>query len=412
MHLDDPLIQKVIVEIKGSGLPVVIFGAGIAGEVLFEACASSGIKVAAFCDNNINKAKCRLCNLGVIHAPSLKKEYKDAIFLISAADIQDVVNQLRELGYLRWYPASLFLKDFDLTAREFSAPLEFVEYAVGTAIICQDNYSHPDKVFLRSVDIVITERCSLKCRDCSNLMQYYKAPKDSTLDELVRSIDTFCSFVDEINEFRVIGGEPFMNKEYHLILKRLLDEPKVKKVVIYTNGTILPAEDKISCLKNDKVLFMITDYGKLSRKLGALIEMLEREHIAYYSEKARGWTDCASISRHNRLVEANKALFKNCCAKNTATLSNGKLYRCPFSANASRLMAIPDFAPDYIDLFKIGKVPGTQKDIKNMVRSFILGKDSLCACDYCNGRSFQDTEILPAIQITEPLEYKQYDAKK
>lgn len=275
--IENSLNQKTIEKIKREGTPVVIFGAGIVGEVLFYACCNAGIKVECFCDNNINKTKSSMCNIEVIHTPNLKAKYKDANFLISAADIKDVVDQLHVLGYSKSYAATLLLKNFDVHQYQFSTPTDFVEYAVGTCLLCHDGYLNPDKLFLRSVDIVITERCSLKCKDCSNLMQYYKKPISYNIKELIQFIDLFCAFIDEVNEFRVIGGEPFMNKEFHLIIKRLIDESKVKRIVIYTNGTIIPKEDTIEYLKDKKVLFFITDYGIFSKKLKVLVKMLQQK---------------------------------------------------------------------------------------------------------------------------------------
>ena len=402
------LNQETIEDIKREGIPVIIFGARIVGEALFYACCKAGIKVECFCDNNINKTKSPKCNIEVIHTSDLKKKYQDAILLISAADIRDVVDQLHSLGYSKWHPCSLLLKDFDIYQYQFSAPLDFVEYGVSTCLLCHDSYLTPDKLFLRSVDIIITERCSLKCRDCSNLTQYYKNPKDCDIKELIKSIDVFCSSMDGINEFRVIGGEPFMNKYFDLIIKRLNDEPKVKKIIIYTNGTIIPAEDKIEGLKNNKVLLIITDYGKLSKNLNALTQKLSSNNIAFYVQKAHGWTDCAKIMRHYRNIEQQKEIFKKCCAKNTITISDGKLYRCPFAANANRLLAVPDYKNDYIDLFQEPLETIDIYEMKKKIRTYLLEKDFLETCDFCNGRSFGDPEIIPTIQIDKPIEYQKY----
>lgn len=390
--------------IKDQDLPVIIFGVGIVGEALFQSCNEKGIKIESFCDNNKNKTNTKKCDVEVISVSKLKEKYKDANFLISTADIKDVVSQLGELGFSKWYTSNLFLKDFDVYKHNFSAPNDFVKYAVDTCILCHDSFLNPNKLFLRSLDVIITERCSLKCKDCSNLMQYYKTPKDCNYEELKKSIDKFCEVIDEINEFRVLGGEPFMNKKFDLTIKRLIDEPKVKKIVIYTNGTIVPEEEKINGLKDDKILVLITDYGKLSRKLENLTEMLSRKDISFYVQKARGWTDCSDILKHNREIEQKRKIFRDCCAKNTFTLSDGKLYRCPFSANANRLKAVPNVESDYIDIFK-----EDVDMIKKRVREFILEKDFLETCDYCNGRSFGDMEIEPAIQIKKPLEYKKYE---
>lgn len=402
----EPLNKETIAKASAGGIPVIIFGAGVVAEALAAACIKKGIKAECFCDNNINKAKSIISGLQVIHPLDLKTRFNDALFLISAADIKDVISQLGDLGYSQWQPAGLLLRDFDLFRYKFSAPSDFVEYAVATALLCQDNYLDRHKLFLRSVDLIITERCSLKCRDCSNLMQYYRKPADADSVELMLSLKKFCALIDEANEFRVIGGEPFMNKGWHLIIERLINEPKIKKIVIYTNGTIIPSENQIGYLKSKKVLFIITDYGALSRKLGGLIAALRDNNIAYYRQKAGGWTDCAKIIKHNRNIEQDKEIFKACCAKNTFTLSQGKLYRCPFSANAGRLEAVPDFKGDYINILQQAGIGEDASCLKDKIRDFVLEKEFLGTCDYCNGRPFIAPEITPAIQVSRPLEYK------
>ena len=43
---------------------------------------------------------------------------------------------------------------------------------------CEKYYDNAKDVLnLKAMDIVVTERCSMKCRDCSNLMQYYVKPQ-------------------------------------------------------------------------------------------------------------------------------------------------------------------------------------------------------------------------------------------
>jgi len=197
-----------------------------------------------------------------------------------------------------------------------------------------------------------------------------------------------------------------MNKEFHLIINKLSNEDKIKKIAIYTNGTIIPAEDKMECLKNKKVILFITDYGVLSGKLEELKEYLGRNNIAYYAEKAKGWTDCAGIKKHSRTKDDQRALFRNCCAKNTTTLLDGKLYRCPFSANADKLHAIPVFQGDYVDILQYSRSKGDAGSVKNALRTLLFEKDYLETCDYCNGRSFDDAEITPAVQVKDPLEYE------
>lgn len=401
--------NEIINLIKKDELPVIIFGAGIAGKVLYCFCKEKGIEVVLFCDNSAAKAHSYIYNKEIILPSELRERYKDAIILISAADINDVVEQLNVLGYRRWYAAGEFLKAYDITLSGVDEPIEFAEYAVSTCILCHDNYLNPEKLFLRSVDIIITERCSLRCQDCSNLMQYFTEPKDSSIDILMDSIDILCNVVDEVNECRVIGGEPFMNKQWYLIVKRLIDEPKVRKIMIYTNGTIVPDLNHVKFLHDSKVIVFITNYGVLSRKIDDFVELLNSNSIVYYVRDAAGWTSCSSIAKHNRSLKMQHGIFQDCCAKHLATLSDGKLFRCPFAANAARLKAVPDFINDYIDIFNEPMDDLNITKTKNKIRKYFLNKEAFSTCNYCSGRSLSAPEIPAAIQTKTPLEYKKYD---
>ena len=45
-------------------------------------------------------------------------------------------------------------------------------------------------------------------------MQYYVDPKDTENDEVFSALDIINANVDHISEYRVIGGEPLMNKDW------------------------------------------------------------------------------------------------------------------------------------------------------------------------------------------------------
>ena len=53
-------------------------------------------------------------------------------------------------------------------------------------------------------------------------MQYYERPRNCSLDSVMKSIDALCKVMDEILEFRLLGGESMLNKDWPLIVERLL----------------------------------------------------------------------------------------------------------------------------------------------------------------------------------------------
>jgi len=252
----------------------IIFGAGVVGKVITRHLLDNNIAVNYICDNNIEKDGEEIFGVKVIHSGDLIQFSPNDIFYIAVADIEDIVKQLHALGFDDWISASEVLNNADIDYESVVESYEFVDYAVNSCKLCHDNYATPEKIFFRSVDLVITEKCSLKCKDCSNLMQYYTTPVNYGIDELSPMLDLFLSSVDEINEFRVIGGEPFVNKDIGQILIKIMDSDKVRRVVIYTNGTIIPRPHLIPILKDKKVLMLITDYGDLSKNTDKLESMM------------------------------------------------------------------------------------------------------------------------------------------
>lgn len=404
--MSEKVVTCTLENVRQQTVPIIIFGAGINGQVLLNLLRTSQVHVDCFCDNDPHKVGTTILGCTVHHPSYIKEKYANAFFIIATSEIADVVIQLSNYGFSEWCAGGNLLKEVDLSAYHFDVPSDYSEFVVSSCILCHERFTSPDKIFLRSVDIVITEQCTLKCKDCSNLMQYYASPQRYGADHILEAIDIFVSLVDEVNEFRVIGGEPFINKEIHLILKRLVSEPKVNKVVIYTNGTIIPDKKNLDALIHPKILVLITDYGPLSRKIDALKDVLNNIGASFLASKPRNWTDCATIEQHNRTIKEQETVFKNCCVKNLFTILNGRFYRCPFSAHVDRLKAVPNFNDDHVDLIR-EQIRGEDSAVlRKEMKDFIGGKSFLNSCDYCSGRSFGDPEIVPAVQVNKPLHYQ------
>lgn len=400
--------SDILRELKSSHLPIIISGAGIVGEALLSLCKSEGITVDCFCDSSEKVAQSSFCGLDVILPVDLKSRYDDAILLISVAAIKDVVDLLETLGFVNWFAGGLLLNDIDVSQSNSDASIDYAKFAIENCILCHNGYLNPDKLFLRSIDFIITERCSLRCRDCSNLMQYYESPADCDLRMLLQTMEAFLAVIDEVMDFRIIGGDAFMNRQWPIIVERLRNEAKVKRIVLYTNGTIVPDDGSLEALVDNRALVIMTDYGALSGNLMKLKCKLERLGIAYHILTVDEWLDCAGIMPHGRTADENRHIYKTCCAKNMLTLSDGKLFRCPYAANAARLAAVPDCPTDYVDLFREQFDSTGINETRSKVRNYVLHKDYLESCDFCSGRPLSGKEVAPAVQTAKPLPYTKY----
>lgn len=127
-------------------------------------------------------------------------------------------------------------------------------------------------------------------------------------------------------------------------------------------------------------------------------------------QPAYGWTDCADIKYQSRSAAELEHTFKNCCAKHFTTMTMGRIFRCPYSANVERLAAIPDHPDDYVDVNGFQHMPAAEQKLKKQqLWTFLRGKPYVQACDYCNGRTYGDPEITPGVQTKQILRYIKYE---
>ena len=231
-------------------------------------------------------------------------------------------------------------------------------------------------------------------------MQYYEKPKDSDMDVLLKSIDRFMQCIDNLDEFRVLGGDPFMNKELYKVINKLVTYEKCKRVVVYTNAKIVPKGENLTCLKNKKVVLDITNYGEICSAHLKLVELAKKENIAFTTIRCTEWLDSGRILPYSGKSEKElENLFTNCCQSELISLLHGKLYRCPFSANGVNLKAIPQNDSDEVNLINDNL---SVNELREQIKKLCYDKKYLTACSYCNGKDVSTLRIPSATQTKKP----------
>lgn len=379
------------------GKDVIIYGFGIAGRWAIEKFDS----VIGFVDTD--KKKWGKTHKGVkVFSPNYLKtlDLTKTQVVIAAVDIFDIVPNLRRLNVSNWASLAEFIEENDTVTNCTGESDTFLAYSIETVKNCHAAYFNESKLVLRSVDLVITEKCTLKCKDCANLMQFFDSPRNFDSKDIMSGISLLADKCDAINEVRVIGGEPFLNKNIYSILHALVDIENIHAIVIYTNGMIPPKAEHARLLQNKKIQFSVTDYGDLAKNTSKTVEFLERENISYRVHPPENWTDSGRIKKFNRDNEQLKDIFSKCCGKNLYTMVEDRLYRCPFAANADSLRAVPENPENYVKMTE-----STEE-----IRKYAYDIEFIPACNFCPGRSFDSPEIVPAIQVDsrKPLPYEKF----
>jgi len=410
---------------------IVLRGAGTLGKLVLNGLNQHSIKVDCFWDDDKKKQGKIYCGLKVLNTKEILDNYNNANIFICSNYFSILIPELLKKNFKNLFDCYQIIKSTDYskiinrTKNEIhnfgdihnNSPFNQNPIDIDrvldlhlTGLKTQNSQNYKDdstnNFNVKYIDLVITERCSMKCIDCSNLMQYYKNPENATFESIKKSVDIVMRCIDYLSEFRVIGGEPFINKNIGKVINQLKKYKNLSKIVIYTNGTIVPKGYNLESLKDDRVSLDITRYKTNIHSLRnheKLVNLLNQNNINYISHTADKWTDSGRIKKYKRTENALKNIFLNCCVGDVLSILNGKLYRCPFSANAHNLNAIPYNEDDVIDLFDNTDL----KIIKSKLIKLYTRKDRseyLTACKYCKGRDFNAPEIPAGIQTKEVLE--------
>ncbi|MEQ8666523.1 MAG: hypothetical protein RIC16_12460 [Rhodospirillales bacterium] len=381
-------------------------GASSYSRITLAAVRDLGLEAEAFLDDDQTKRGTEIDGVRVDVPDALTTfDPDEVVVVISSNYIDSMVDTLSRLNRVR----HVFSCDKILSWASKAAYRGIMDYRE----VLRRIQTHEEKLLgkfetaqptLNILDVQITERCSMKCVDCSNLMQYYEAPVDVETEILLDAFSKLASCVGSIEEVRVLGGEPFMKRDIDVILDAITSQDCVRRVAVLTNATIVPRENVLNSLRNPKIFVDITDYDELSRNHDKLVQVFEDTGIDYIDHKPQDWTDSARIVKNDLSDDELATSFSRCCVNDVLTLLHGRLYHCPFSANAYNLKAIP---PDDGDVLEIGHC-ATTEELTDALKAFYFGKPFLEACRYCLGRDFTQDRVVPGIQTKSPVPLPKY----
>ena len=245
-----------------------------------------------------------------------------------------------------------------------------------------------DGLYLGGAEAVVTEKCTLRCRDCANLMQYYDNPARLDGEELLRAVKSLLRAVDGIAYFKIIGGEPLLEQK---LICRLLELPelncdgKVLGVLIICNGTLSFSDELLHAMQNNPLVsVLLSNYDGLSCKEQEIRKQLESAGISYSEIAADDtWQDYGKPDQQYVLASEADDQFGRCNSKDVCcTVLNGRLYHCPRAAHGAVLGYYPD---DGIPLLTEPEDNESPEGPKNRLSDFYHRAKAPAACMYCRG---------------------------
>lgn len=265
-----------------------------------------------------------------------------------------------------------------------------------------------------SVGINITTRCTLNCKLCSTGVSLYEHPEHSDFQQIRSDMSRVFQIYSHIHKVDILGGEPMFHPQIAEIVNAFLPYSRqFDELRIITNGTIAASDALVSAAKKyDKFTFVIDNYGKLSKNVGKLRELLQQNGINYAvndyfgeNQHCGGWVDMGDFHDKGYTAEALKTLYHNCHPAHYICLNayNGHLYHCATAMLGRNLGLFPEDPNDSIDL-------GAQFDLQTArLAASQFGTRPIEACKYCNGF---DPEHSPRFPAAEQIKRKWKEENK
>lgn len=382
-----------------------IIPAASIGSVACYVLKNSKKEVDGFLDNVKGRAEgAEFCGLPVVIPEKADRGAK--VIVASFKYGKKLMQQLRNMGFKNIISADSFLTKENAYSVLEQIRKDNIEQRYNLISIQDslqgffiDAQNGSGAVTITRAEFVVTQQCTLKCRDCTALMQYYEKPVHLDIDKTIASVDRLFSFVESVRSVNIIGGEPFMVKDLTQLIDKLgIYRTRIGELIIITNGTIVPNDETITAMHRANLVVRISDYGELSRKINMLKEKLSAGMVRCEIKKDMHWSIARSFSDAKNSAEE---VFRNCETWCTQIM-DGKLYYCNFAAHGDALRAFPSDKGNYVNLF-------SSDTTQEIVREYIERTNALPACRYCTGIDSANEAIPVAVQTRAPLPYKKYE---
>lgn len=404
-------------EMMNSRKAVYILPFSVLGIYCYHKLQNHNIPVTAFCDGyEAHQGKSYETTVILTREQAVQKD-PDAWFVVASVNFgMKIVAQLEELGVPHGniipHDSVLFERDIDLLSKQINEEavlsimpthaqvlqdfsLEKEAYFLPSELLDQDSRS---LIIDEMVNVCLTERCSLRCRDCNSLMQYFTAPCDLTVQEITTGFEAYLQYVDYVRRVILLGGEPFMHSNFAAVVKAFASYQKIGAKIIITNGTIVPPPATLQAISSSGFRVRISNYGAHSRNIEKLCLALQEYDIPYWIPEVGHWVDCCHIvpAAGRTLSEAAKVFHS--CQSYCHSIKGNIFSMCSFASHLGAVAPWAESPCNGVDLT-------AQDTNRETLQRFLSSKDPIPACFFCSGlNNFDDSSnIPPAIQAKRPL---------
>ena len=350
--------HEISKKIKDKNIKMFLWGASNIGKK-FMTLYSHELNIVKIVDSDTKKYNQTINGLNIQNSSELKLQ-ENSIVIVTCSNYDEIRPILEKKGYknlnnLFYYED--FIKIFEL-------------------------YEH-GRLISNRLDISLTEKCSLKCIKCNMFMPYFKNPKNQKLEDVKKDVDLYFDLVDHVKILNLLGGEPLLYPDLEEVINYIGKRygSRIERIIIFTNGTIIPKENIIKAIKENNITVQFSDYTKVvdyKEKIEKSINILNEEGIDNYKLVSDNWGDFGFPDNPNNIQDEEKLIdFFDRCRAPFRGIWDKKVYFCHLETSAIRAEIFND---NDNDSFSLSNLSNTAK--KEFLE-FDFGYNELGYINFC-----------------------------
>lgn len=246
---------------------------------------------------------------------------------------------------------------------------------------------------LPSLSFEVVRQCNIKCEGCNHFTNLKSIKHILSLEEINDNLFEWSKILNPA-VFRILGGEPFINKKLDDVIIKISNLFPLSKINICTNGLLIDnysdnfANKMFHSIKNDiKIVISVHSLSsEYTSKISQIIPKLDYWKYQYninYSinDYVSGWTwPYRLIDNKIYPFEDNnpRRSWENCISQTCKQIYKSKLYKCPLTAYMQDVVDRMD------ESFKkyLNYIPANPYDSYESIEEF-LNKEDEFVCGAC-----------------------------
>ena len=254
---------------------------------------------------------------------------------------------------------------------------------------------------LPHLGFLLTTACNLNCRNCADLIPYRPIIKYDK-ENVIGDLDKILRVVNKLDQVLLIGGETLLHQDLKYLMKYCLNQSQIGRVIITTNGTIMPDEELFELLQNQRALLRLSGYPEnVTPDRHKIVAEVKRRNIHCENMEGMQWRSMGDNRKRNHSLQELQEVWRKCGMRSCVCCTpEGRLFFC------SRQLAAY-YTPDYPSPFAYETV-----DVRNLSEHDLFHAlwhmyrlDYISTCDYCDGLNAASPVVPTARQILPKEEY-------